>query len=261
MIGIREEVVEVKGNKHFINEYNMDKSVIERISETINSPTVECLDFIPGYTAVINDFLTQIEVDSILEDTSNQKWVPVGLDGILSHYTSGDPIGSYRLSCYEPDLANALWNRLAPYLPSERVFNEYSHTDYDGAVKWKPVGINPLFRFIKYLEDGALVPHYDGPFIESDERRSLSTLVMYFTDNKKGGTRFLHDPQSKLPFTKRDFSDWTVTAKTEDITHVIEPTRGKALIFDHRILHDSEPMGHDKTEKMIIRADIMYEKV
>jgi hypothetical protein len=124
--------------------------------------------------------------------------------------------------------------------------------------RWVPIGVNPLFRFIQYKEDGVLVPHYDAPYQESDDIQTVKSLVIYLTENHYGGeTRFLKDHQESLPLKERDFSDQFYTPEDKDVLYKIKPEVGRAIAFDHRRLHDS---ALSKEPKIIMRTDIVYRK-
>ena len=77
---------------------------------------------------------------------------------------------------------------------------------------------------------------------------------------KGGATRFLRDPQSELPYAERDFSDWTRLAQPEEVLASVNGEAGDALIFNHRILHDSEPLT-GAGSKTVLRTDIIFERV
>lgn len=187
--------------------------------------------------------------------------VEVGNDGIASHYQQGDNIGSMRASAYSPELATMLFNKLVPYLGTVR------STSYDGIhaplnSEWKAVGVNPLWRWIFYPPaTGQLVGHYDAPYIESDSKRTLKTLLIYLTTHSRqeGTTRFLHDAQQRIPKEQRCWDDWTRVAQPHEVEIENACVAGEALLFDHRVLHDVLPML--QSYKMVIRTDIMYERI
>lgn len=248
----------MKGNKYFINEFDLQKNIINEIISNNHQTTIEDL-FVKDLSFKINKLLTDQEVNLINNNINSKEWIPVGIDGVKKNYKINDVIGSYRLSCYEENLANALWERIKKHFPSVRIMKEDSPTEWDNHKEWEPIGINPLFRFIRYTNIGMLIPHYDAPFIENNEIRSLNSLVIYLTNNQEGGTRFIKDHQSSLPLHQRDYSDWNKEADNEDILISIYPSKGDAIVFDHRILHDSERINMET--KIIIRTDIMYRKI
>lgn len=181
------------------------------------------------------------------------QWTAVGLDGIRSHYTEGDAIGSWRSSLYDQELADILAERLLPNLPVLLQDNR----------QWNAISINSLFRLIRYTavygNAAALIPHYDGPWVDEIARAtSLLSMIIAVSrseDCQGGATRFLNDPL--LNSDDNPYVDWTHPATEEDITSMWIPKQnGDALIFPHRILHDSEPLTQG--EKTIIRTDVMY---
>lgn len=187
------------------------------------------------------------------------EWKAVGLDGFADKPV--EQIGNYRLSNYNQGLADVLWRRLRLYLPEVRTMDERTPTDHEGHSRWKPVGVSPLFRFIRYKEGGQLVAHYDATYKESDTRRTLMSMVIYLTSNQRGATRFLKDAQAGKPMSEMNFADWDRAGNDDEVILRCEPHVGSAIIFDHRMLHDGEPLGEGDPEKIIIRTDIMFEKV
>lgn len=187
------------------------------------------------------------------------QWLAVGTDGFASKPV--EQVGNYRLSNYNMGLADLLWGRLAPLLPCLRMMDAHTPTDHDGHYKWKPVGVSPLFRFIRYNEGGQLVAHYDETYKESDKRRTLMSMVIYLTDNVHGATRFLKDSQSGKPMSEMNFADWDRAGNDDEVILRCNPRNGDAIIFDHRLLHDGEPLQPGDPEKVIIRTDIMFERI
>ena len=202
-------------------------------------------------------------------------WLPVGDTGFADK--SYDEIGSYRLSNFNPSWAAILWQQFqnAGLLIQSREFNWYDKTDaFDDTTVinnvvqkpvWEPTGINPLFRFIRYKDKGKLVAHYDAPYVQDSENRSLMSLVIYLTpgnsDDTRGSTRFVKDSQLWTPVDKMNFDDWDRCADPSEVLEYVNPTMGDALLFDHRLLHDSEPLDSTDREKIIIRTDIMFRRI
>lgn len=207
---------------------------------------------------VIHNLITPNIAMMLRGQLDKHKWLAVGLDGRADH--TYNEIGNYRLSNWNPGLANKLWDRLRGFFPDYMICDDHSPTDHDGHIKWKPVGVSPLFRYIRYAEGGKLVGHYDETFIESDTRRTLMSLVIYLTSNKNGATRFLHDEQAGMPMSEYNFSDWERAGNPDEVLLRQAPQMGKAIMFGHRLLHDSEPLIEGDPEKIIIRTDIMFEK-
>lgn len=206
----------------------------------------------------VNNLLSQQETERLLEILNHIDWQPVGITGIAEEYQENDQIGSYRASCFEEELSEKVWQRLKPFLKPE-TGSLKSTTDLVQGEIWKPIGVNPLFRFIRYEEQGLLVPHYDASYVYNQNKRTMKSLVIYLEgSSSEGATRFIQDPQVQLDFMDRDYSDWTRYAHDSEIISSFYPQSGNAIIFNHRILHDSQPI--QTQQKTIIRTDIVYEK-
>lgn len=243
----------MKNEKGFVGYFDIKETNVFKNKEKTN------LNNLPvDYAFYENDFLNTDEIhffEDIIKDKVN---VPVGVTGYYDEYSDGDKIGSYRGTIFAESIAHTLFERLKGAYPEQRDFKESLNSDHDDHSHWEFVGINPLFRFIKYKNEGELVPHYDAPFIKNESERTLVTMVIYLTNNTSGHTRFIKDPQSQIPVNQRDLSDWTINANEEDILFTIQPKKGKIALFDHRIIHDCEPLINE--EKIIIRTDLMFKK-
>lgn len=229
------------------------------------SKTEQVIGDLGGEAHVIDSFLSPSECQALMDEVARQRRVPVGINGYLKGFSPGvTKIGSWRSTVYSPELAERVWERVRPFLASSRTFDRYAMTDWCEHPTWRPVGVNPAFRFIWYDHGGELVAHYDAGFDPRDgETHSLMSLVLYLNDCDPrcgGRTRFIRDPQGTYPYAARDFSDWTREALSEEVIGAVVPVTGRTLLFDHRILHDSEPW-RGEAPKVIIRTDIIFERV
>lgn len=256
----------VPQSKGLVGEFRMNPLVaLESRPSLMLSPRSVPVHALGESARIIDRFLTEDESHALVEQVLLQRRLPVGVNGILKDYREGESrIGSFRATTYSPELADRLWERVRPFLPEERQFDEFAKTDWCGHSRWRPIGINPAFRYIWYEKGGELVTHYDAGYDPRDGRtHTLMSLVLYLTncDPTCGGrTRFIRDPQVELPYAQRDYSDWNREARSDEVLEVVVPREGRALLFDHRLLHDSEPWS-GIGPKIIIRTDIIFEKV
>jgi len=209
------------------------------------------------------DLIPEAERALILSNLDKANWLPVSVTGMSRNYKPGDEIGSYRASNFTQEYTEILWNRIKSAFPDVRELSEKDSTDWDGHVLWRPVGVSPLLRFIKYKDGGWLVAHYDSPFIENAERRTLSSLVIYLDKDPNisgGATRYMFDPEPGVPVEKRNLADWSRGALEHEVRYPLTPEAGTGIVFDHRLFHDAEKV-YGSGCKTIIRTDILYEKV
>lgn len=91
------------------------------------------------------------------------------------------------------------------------------------------------WRVCKYEVGGHFGPHFDGPFIESTEKRSLKTFNMYLNGGFEGGTTNFIDESQTL---HRDQTTGKFRAEEDKILNRVVPEEGMVLIFNHHILHE-----------------------
>jgi len=111
----------------------------------------------------------------------------------------------------------------------ERVASAVPHSYQDEAL----VGGNPRLRLYRYAPGEHHGFHFDTVVELDHSVRSRVTLVFYLNDEFEGGAT--------------DFPE---------LSQRIQPRRGRALLFQHRVLHAALPVVSG--EKFVLRTDILY---
>lgn len=258
---------EPSGVDKFVNPFELSNRTIDAIYQMI--PRRSASEKLPlrlpkGEAFELPDAIHHDVINGMLADADKHGWQPVGIDGIASHYEDGDEIGSLRATTFSPELADYLWACVAPHLSSPLIAEDDPQVDIKPGSIWRPIGVSPLMRFIRYDQGGLLVPHYDAPFAYDEKQMTLKSLVLY-ADNQSitgGATRFLRDDRLDDSVADRDLHDRTELAKSEDVIESVNPNAGSVIVFDHRILHDSEPVESTAQggRKVIVRTDVVYSK-
>lgn len=154
--------------------------------------------------------------------------------GFLATGTDYPP--SYRSNdrrvCDDAQLAQALFAALGEFLPAQL-------TTSDGA-SFQLCGLNSRFRFCRYRHGQGFRIHQDGAHCEGDAQQSLLTLQVYLDDDpaRVGGQTRFYD------------------ARGGALLGGVVPRQGRAIVFDHRLWHDGEPVIAG--EKHVLRTDVMY---
>lgn len=212
---------------------------------------------------LLRNVLSSAECEVMLAELLSQAWVPVGINGMQKDFdATKDKVGSWRATNVNDVLSEVIWQRIQPHFPNLRIMDDLTQTDFEDERIWRATGVAPVMRFIRYTEHGLLVPHYDSTYVQNENKRTLMSAVLYLTNNAAsdgGTTRLIKDPQANMPVSKRDLKDWDRLAKPDEILHSIAPQQGSLLIFDHRILHDSESIVGN-TQKVIMRTDIAFRR-
>jgi len=120
----------------------------------------------------------------------------------------------------DPDEADALLARLGRQVP-----RSLSGLDLAGA--------NPRLRLYRYARGERHGAHWDTVVELDGGARSLVTLVFYLNDDFEGG-------ETEFPELERR----------------IAPRRGRALLFQHRVLHEATAVRAG--EKFVLRTDVLY---
>jgi hypothetical protein len=131
-----------------------------------------------------------------------------------------------RLILEDAELAAFLWERAYTFLPAE----------IEG---WQVAGLNPCFRFYRYAAAEGFAPHCDGSICLGPDHESKLTFMVYLNDVASGGATRFYGPGAVLRFE-------------------VQPERGKALVFDHRLIHEGAEVQDGR--KYVLRSDVMYRR-
>lgn len=202
------------------------------------------------------------------EDLINQAETEIGFSKDHTQFYLGrDNSRACRIS---PKFAETVYQRVKESLPdfwySARVKN------HDGTnSKWRVMGLNEFVRFYRYDPGNYFKLHRDGaysrdtvsyqnptdpegPAINLKERigeRSFITFIVYLNEGFEGGETSFHAAGvcSRTPGE---------TLKSPEPINCI-PETGKALIFQHDILHEGNRLVSGT--KYAFRMDVMYSRV
>lgn len=168
---------------------------------------------------VIHDFLSPEECEEQIERSEALGYETFTIDGqVFAAYRN-----NARLIHDDQALADALWAKAAAHLPPQ--------------IEGEPAsGLNPHFRYYRYTGSEAFAPHFDG-CVRVGSRVSKLTFMVYLSDVSKGGETRFYDNEAKVRFA-------------------IPPVRGKALVFNHLILH--EGVAVEAGAKYVLRSDVLY---
>ena len=175
----------------FVNPVPLSKQDPLRALEAESAAPARAHPLLPGALS-LEKLLSPAQLETLLGELDGHSWKPVGWDGrVGEREPAPGEVGSYRLSIYNQRLADAWWARLRPLLGGPHR-EQRAQTDWEPYPRWQPVGLNPLFRFIRYLEGGLLVPHYDAPYQNPEGERSLLSTRLLPGGRGGGGRDPLH---------------------------------------------------------------------
>jgi hypothetical protein len=202
------------------------KFLMEEIDELKEKKVFENHDIF-----LISNFFTTKECTSLIECSESTGFSSIDYD---KTYRSND-----RMMTQSKELTHMVYNRISKSKLIPKIIIQEN-------TQWELTGINPQFRFCRYIPSQHFSKHLDGRFIKSENEKSFFTLNIYLNENyENGSTRFYLDETD-----------------TSLISLSIKPHTGLAVVFNHETksyLHDGEVVTLGK--KYLLRTDIMYKKI
>ncbi|KAJ8598350.1 hypothetical protein CTAYLR_003008 [Chrysophaeum taylorii] len=178
-----------------------------------------------SFAVTVDKVLSQEECSALIARADEAGWAESPMAPLQSGLRS-------RLD--DPELTREVFSRLRPSLPGVHL-------------RRAVVGLTPTLRFVRYPVGCAVAPHPDTaggdrhtPVMEPCS--SLLTCLLYLNEGYVGCETHLLPPD----------------AKTCEGGVRVEPAVGRALIFDHGILHGCPPLSSGP-EKIVCRVDVAFE--
>ncbi|MGJ7580390.1 2OG-Fe(II) oxygenase [Variovorax sp. RHLX14] len=166
----------------------------------------------------IDNFLSVEECQNLIQHSE-----AIGYEQAAIRTDEGDRVikdirNNDRVIFDDMSLAGQLFERAKPFLIPEK----------DG---WILSRMNERFRFYRYIEKQKFAWHLDGTVTDTHGDETFLTFMMYLNDDFEGGST--------------DFN-W----------EKIEPKRGRALVFPHRLRHQGSPVSAGS--KYVLRTDVFF---
>ncbi len=178
---------------------------------------------------VVHDFLTPEECEHYTALSESVGYGDAPITTSAGFVIRKDVRNNDRVIIDDPQIAEAMWERLRPFFPERVQF-------------WVPVGLNERWRFYRYDPGQQFDWHFDGAYERSPLERSAFTFMIYLNGGVAGGA---------TEFNLRG----TGRVRDEDASVRVQPEAGKALVFLHRILHRGAPVADGR--KYVMRTDVM----
>ena len=173
---------------------------------------------------LIRDFLTPEECTGFIQSSEEIGYEEAPIHMGDSTIIIKDYRDNLRAMQDDPDIANRLFERMKPGLPSP-------------VAGMTPVGLNERLRFYRYDKGHYFAPHHDGSFRRNMYEFSLYTVLIYLNEGFEGGsTDLLNDDDSVL--------------------YRLVPETGMAFLFRHELLHTGAEVLSGS--KYVLRSDVMY---
>ena len=194
-------------------------------------------------------------IHNVLDKRECDEIVEAALEAGVEHKVArGDRRHRNHQAHYFQDkaLSEKLWQRLETVVPPSYTFvsesppppgfEEESIQDMMG--HWHACGVHSQFTLLYYRSGGHFGPHRDGYKVLSDHVRSILTVAIYLNDRPPGhggATQFLRD-NDDMSIPELDDCGRILSRPDQVEARVEADQAGKAVLFQHDLLHQGEPI-------------------
>jgi hypothetical protein len=174
---------------------------------------------------VIHDFLPPEECERLIALSEKTGYEDAPITSGSGFVMRKDVRNNDRVMLDAPLLAADLWERARLFLPAV----------WFG---WEVVGFNERIRFYRYGPGQKFASHTDGYYERDNGERSQLTFMAYLNGDCEGGATTFYRSRGRLD---------------------VQPERGKALVFAHKVLHEGTAVVGGR--KYVLRTDVMYRRL
>lgn len=176
-----------------------------------------------GYT-MLDDILTPNECREIIDKAEAIGFMEADISYASGSKMNKDYRNNSRVQLTDEEVRLTLERALLPHVPAMMPSQR------------KLVGISPKFRVYKYEPGQEFKKHRDGNQAD-DMGIALITILVYLNEAGSGGETVISDRSLPQPVS-------------------ILPRAGRALLFDHKLMHSGEPLREGL--KYVLRTDVIY---
>ncbi|MCA9708588.1 MAG: 2OG-Fe(II) oxygenase [Myxococcales bacterium] len=178
-------------------------------------------DFTHPLQWTVDGVLSEVECDALLERYREGPWLEATVNRAEGRAVDRTIRDNHLALVDDAALAGLLLERLRPALPERLMHMTLS-------------GIKSRMRCYRYERGEHFGPHGDQSYAGGPGERSLLTLMVYLNDDFEGGRTAFLEPREQI----------------------IEPRRGRALLFQHMVLHEGRAVT--RGTKYVLRTDVFY---
>ena len=177
-------------------------------------------DFSQPLLWTVPEVLSAEDCRALIERAEAGEWLPATINTAEGRSVVAHVRNNLTAIFDDEELARRIYNRVRSSVP-------------DRLLEKRPVGIKPRWRVYRYDEGQYFGLHGDQSYRGPEGQRSLLTLMVYLNEGYGGG--------------ETDFPE---------VGERIQPSTGKALLFQHMVLHEGALVTRGK--KYVLRSDVLF---
>jgi len=181
-----------------------------------------------GWAKLLKGALSDDFCDKLVLKMNEQKWEDARINGGGTQIIDKSVRDCKRIMQIDHELSDHITNIIDEFLPEN--FNDC-----------KKVGLNPMFRFLKYGIGNYFKRHYDLRYTDKDNNISLITVQIYLNDDFEGGETVFYDG---------DYYG--------DRIYTYVPKKGDIILFDQIFEHEGSKIKEGI--KYCVRTEAMYKE-
>jgi predicted 2-oxoglutarate/Fe(II)-dependent dioxygenase YbiX len=186
-------------------------------------------DFAHPLVWEVAGFMTAAECEAIALRFRDGPWLDATVNSAEGRIVASAIRDNTVAIVRDESLGRDLAARLRGHVPSVMIVEHPTR----GRVRWAFDGLFTPLRLYRYAEGQHFGLHQDQSYVRDDACRSLLTFMVYLNEDFEGGTTSF--PDRPLEIT---------------------PAAGKALLFQHAILHAGGRVT--RGTKLVLRSDVLY---
>lgn len=133
-----------------------------------------------GFAVLLQNALSDEFCDKIIEKLNKQKWENALINNGEKQVLDKTVRDCKRIMEIDNELSEIIMGVIYEYLPKK----------FEDKVL---VGLNPMFRYLKYGPGNYFRRHYDLTYHDNDDNVSCITVQMYLNDDYKGGKTIFYN--------------------------------------------------------------------
>ena len=180
----------------------------------------------------IPNVLTQLECENMIERVEQLGFAPATVSLATGPQMMTGVRNNDRVKFDDIALADTLWKRLEPHIPTQ-------------LEDWTATRLNERFAVYRYTAGQRFKRHQDGVVETDQSEESRFTVLIYLNEECQGGETIFSDADRS-------------GSRVKFINTSVQPETGMILVFNQELWHEGAEVISGT--KYVLRTDVLYKK-